>query len=199
MKRLERPPFRNVPDHGSGQVPTSDDALLVRPHYLKLHDANHLPELVDAAASMSVEQVDRLLRLRDWRSRSTGAYFAAVCGYAQLEDAIGRLLLRSDLVYAGRSYALALASFGAPSSVAFLERYLETYLRRPELWFDQGHVLAALAWLDEQDGQSRSGHWAAPWAAFVADKPNWSLSSFKERFTTDIELLHREKAALRAR
>jgi len=194
-----KPPFRNVPDHGTGQMPSRDEALLVRPHYMKLHDAGHFSEVVEAAASLPMESVEHLLGLRDWRTRSTAAYFAAVCGYSQLEDVIGRLLLRSDFVYAGRSYAMALASFSSPAAEAFLERYLDVYLRRPDLWFDQGHVLAALAWLDEQDGRNRSSRWVAPWEGFVEDKPAWDLGRFREQFAADMDLLMRERAAFRAR
>jgi hypothetical protein len=196
---MEERPFRNVADHGTGRVPTSEDILVVKPHYMKLHAPDHFAAVVATATSMSVEEVDHLLRLQEWRSRSTAAYLAAVCGYVNLEDAIGRLLLRSDLVYAGRSYAMALASFGSPSAVAFLERYLEVYLRRPDLWFDQGDVLAALSWVDLQDGQNRHSRWAALWTDFVADKPHWSLKGFEGRFGVDMELLIRGRTALRAR
>jgi len=52
-----------------------------------------------------------LLSQFDWRPRITGAYFAAVKKFTSLEDHIGRLLLRSDVCYAGRGYCLALARF----------------------------------------------------------------------------------------
>jgi hypothetical protein len=45
------------------------------------------------------------------RMRIVGAWFSAIKQYTEFEQAIGNLLLRSDVCYAGRGYCLALASF----------------------------------------------------------------------------------------
>src|ERR1700679_1548135 len=51
--------------------------------------------------------VERLLTEFDWRPRLTGAFFAALKRFTFLEDHIGRLLLRSDLCFAGKYYCVA--------------------------------------------------------------------------------------------
>jgi hypothetical protein len=97
--------------------------------------------------SIDINLVSKLLGNFDWRSRSVGAYFSALESMEELEKNIGRLLLRSDVCYAGHDYCLALASFSTPTATKFLHQYLEYYLEQPDLWFDQTSAMAALSYI----------------------------------------------------
>lgn len=54
--------------------------------------------------SVDNEVVAKLLGDFNWRTRSVGADFAAIYNMNEYEDNIGKLLLRSDVCYAGRNY-----------------------------------------------------------------------------------------------
>ena len=66
------------------------------------------------------EIVSRLLSDYDWRPRITAAFFAALKRYDGLEEHISKLLLRSDLCFAGKMYCVALAEFNRPSGLLSL-------------------------------------------------------------------------------
>jgi hypothetical protein len=85
----------------------------------------------------------------DWRTRSTGSYFASIKQSKHLEDIIGTHLLKSEVCYAGSQYALTIASFNTAKSADYFDRYLKYYLKRPDLYFDQEDVMTALKYLDE--------------------------------------------------
>ena len=55
--------------------------------------------------------VTTLLAYFDWRPRRVGARLAALREMTGFDDHIGRLLVRSDVCYAGKGYCLALARF----------------------------------------------------------------------------------------
>ncbi|MEM9070019.1 MAG: DUF6000 family protein [Myxococcota bacterium] len=133
--------------------------------------------------------VRRLLSYFNWRPRLVGAYFATVRGDLSLEEEIGRLLLRSDVCYAGQGYALALASFSTPSALGYLTQYLDYYLEQPDLWFDQAHVMAAVAHLDRRNGTHVVDAYRERWARFTSNKPNVHLEETCERFECDLRAL----------
>lgn len=89
-----------------------------------------------------------------WRQRIAGAYFAAISKHQAVEDVIGTHLLKSEVCYAGRGYCLALASFETITAQKYLIQYLEYYLSRSDLDFDQSSALGALAFLDPLLGSS---------------------------------------------
>ena len=92
------------------------------------------------------------------------------------EDLIGRLLLRSDVCYAGRAYCIALAGLNTPGAVDFLQQYLRYYLLRKDLAFDQANALAALKYLDEMNGTTHSSAFEELWHEFASSNPKWNLA-----------------------
>ena len=129
-----------------------------------------------ALKGLSQETIESLLCEKNWRSRVVGANMVALLGLHKFEDRLGNLLLRSDLCFVGRAYCFALAVLNSSQSVKFLNQYLNYYLCRHELWFDQGEAMGAVAHLDEINGTNHlQGHMGA-WNAFVANKPYWSLA-----------------------
>lgn len=124
-----------------------------------------------------------------WRESLTGSWFAGLLRWHQFTDAIGAALLLSRTCYAGQGYCFALARFADEASARWLGRYLDTYLARPELYYDQAWAMSALLWVDEQLGSAYGQRFLAPgglWDAFVADKQtasgSWNLTWHRQHF-----------------
>jgi len=162
----------------------------IKPFYLVRPDeaawTEALRPLLD---ELDEDMVRDLLTYFNWRPRIVAAYFATVRNYSSLEEHLGRLLLRSDVCYAGRGYALALTSFNTPGSLAYMTQYLDYYLDQPDLWFDQGEVVAGVTHLDRRNGTKLIDAYRERWARFTSNKPNWDLGRTIERFDRDLNLL----------
>ncbi|NIG52891.1 DUF6000 family protein [Chitinophaga sp. Cy-1792] len=104
--------------------------------------------LADDIRAVDKEICLQLLGHFDWRTRTVGAYFAAVKGYDDLIEIIGVHLLKSEVCFAGETYAHVLSYFNTPASVKYLDNYLEYYLLQTNLYFDQVSVMHALDYLD---------------------------------------------------
>ena len=125
----------------SGPLPAEVRAQWVRPLYFGLQKP-HVPGFLAANLSLVDDQlIDQLLTHFDWRSRVAGALLVALQRREAFADRIGRLFLRSDVCYAGATYCLALATFNTPSSIQVLKCYLDYYLERKDLWFDQNSAM----------------------------------------------------------
>lgn len=83
-----------------------------------------------------------------WRERRTAAWLAAVSRRDHFRERLGALLLESEVCCAGGAYCVALASFGTARDVDLLAAYLDRYLRRPALAYDQPTAMGALAYTD---------------------------------------------------
>lgn len=114
---------------------------------------------------------------------------SAIEHYSPLEDHIGRLFLRSDVCYAGVGYALALAAFNTSPSIDYLKKYLDHYLGRKDLWFDQDSAMSALCYLDRQNGTDLLRGYLPKWKAFKEDKPNHDLERSIHGFQIKMENL----------
>ncbi len=107
-----------------------------------------------------------------WRQRIAGAYFAAISKHQEVEDIIGTHLLKSEVCYAGTGYCLALASFETATAQKYLIRYLEYYLQRVDLDFDQSSALGALAFLDPLLGSSHLSELRPAYDVWQAQRPH---------------------------
>lgn len=123
----------------------------VIPFYFELNNQTNewIKKMIGLKPTINEDIILQNLGDFDWRTRSTGSYFAAIKQSIHLEDIIGTHLLKSEVCFAGSQYVLTLASFNTPKSVAFFDKYLEYYLKQPQLYFDQGMVMTALKYLDE--------------------------------------------------
>ncbi len=123
----------------------------VIPFYFELNNKSDewIEKMIHLKPKINEEIILQNLGDFDWRTRSTGSYFAAIKKSTHLENIIGTHLLKSEVCYAGSGYALTLASFNTSQAVDFFDRYLEYYLKQPQLYFDQGSVITALKYLDE--------------------------------------------------
>ncbi|MDT0395697.1 MULTISPECIES: DUF6000 family protein [Streptomyces] len=97
-----------------------------------------------------------------WRERKTAAWLVAVAHRTEFRDLVGRLLLASEGPYAGAAYCVALAKFGSAADAGLLSAYLDHYLSRPDLDYDQAVVLGTLLHLDEILGSAYATRFLAP-------------------------------------
>jgi hypothetical protein len=188
-----RNPFEDL------EVPRNDLALTnefiqewVVPFYMKSpssSDEEVIASFANAAKKIDQTIVAKLLGDFNWRSRVVGALFAAINDYNGFELVIGRSLLKSEVCYAGRDYCLALAIFATAESMDFLASYLDYYLSRKDLWFDQAYAFCALEYLDKGAAEERF----EKWNDFVSDKPNWNLEHSRRHFLESLQGISRIK------
>lgn len=119
----------------------------------------------------------------NWRTRQTGAFFSAITNQTQFIDIIGTHLLKSEVCYAGRVYCQVFASFNLPECVDYLNTYLDYYLKKSDLWFDQREAMEAILYLDKLNSTNHFDRHINNWIEFVKNKHNWS----KEIKTENLE------------
>ncbi|MFD7733045.1 DUF6000 family protein [Kitasatospora phosalacinea] len=132
-----------------------------------------LRELGRDAAVITPDELTVLLE-GGWRERRTAAWLIAVAGRAGFRERIGELLLASEVCCAGSAYALALAVLGTPADADLLVGYLDRYLRRPDLHYDQPAALGALLHLDAGLGTDRAARFLVPgglWQQWIGGPP----------------------------
>jgi len=116
---------------------------------------NPLLQFATAAQTIDLDIVHNLFGDFDWRTRIAGAYFAAIKGYIELVDILGTHLLKSEVCFAGKGYALALATFGGERAAYYLTTYLDYYLDQTDLYYDQGEVFCALEHVNRAAADAR--------------------------------------------
>jgi hypothetical protein len=162
----------------------------VNPFYMNIpvtaQDKKLIKELGEIKGEFTREVVQKLLGDFNWRTRQTGAYFAAINDFTEFEDTIGTLLLKSEVTYAGTMYALVLATFNTNRGREFLTTYLDYYLTKLDLFFDQKQVLTAVKYLDELNGTSRFEDYTVKWDNFLTNKPYWKRDVNTDALRKDI-------------
>lgn len=183
------------------EVPTAADALsieecekYVSPFYqrsIRSVDGKFIDSLKTIYNEINTAKVDLLLTEYDWRPRLTGAFFAALKHFNTLEDHIGRLLLRSDLCFAGKLYCVALAEFNSPTGLDYLKKYLDYYLTKPELDYDQADAMGAVAYLDAKNGTKFFESFQPLWNNYFKAK-SWKPNLERDvvRFAEEMQSLH---------
>lgn len=151
-----------------------------RPRYSQLLHANFIGlgpgrdefvrKLVEAAGEVTDEELAQLLD-EGWREKITAAWLIGVGRRAAFRQRIGELLLESNCVFAGQGYCYALARFGTTADAAILATYLDRYLARLDLRYDQEWALVALRRVDAKLGQRYATQFTwpgGPWHAWAA-------------------------------
>lgn len=177
------------------EVPVAYDvsATLVQwsgPLYLRFPSEEARTFLREHLHEVDTTLVASLLTTLNWRTRIAGAYYVALREMHDFEDWLGKLLLRSDVCFAGEGYSLALAMLSSDRSVEYLKTYLRYYLAQPHLYFDQGSALAALMHIDKLRGTNHHQEHLSAWSDFVHDKPNWKLDGEIARFNERIDFIN---------
>ena len=106
-----------------------------------------LRQLSKDAGVITADEIATLLG-GGWRERRTAAWLVAVSRRTEFRERLGELLLASEVCCAGLAYCVALASFGTPRDAELLAAYLDRYLRRPDLAYDQTAAMGALVFID---------------------------------------------------
>jgi tetratricopeptide (TPR) repeat protein len=123
----------------------------VRPFYMNirnLDDTSWIEHIKQLTPEITEEVTLALLGDFNWRTRLVGAYLSAVKNYENQIDIIGVHLLKSEVCCVGDLYAIVLAFYNNAKSNQYLNMYLEYYLHKPKLYFDQERVLEAVIYLD---------------------------------------------------
>lgn len=178
-------------------VPVSTEPLAaevietwVRPLYFGLKEPKLKAFFASHKSQIDDLLISKLLANFNWRPRTAAAYLVALTDRSVFTTQIGRLLLRSDVCFAGAAYSLALAEINSSEAIGFLDEYLSYYLCRRDLWFDQATVMAALGYLDRKNGTALQLRHIATWEVFVAEKSNWNLAKSDALFTEAMATLH---------
>lgn len=119
-----------------------------------------------------------------WRERLVTAWMAGIDGRTQQRQRIGELLIESRQTYAGQGYCFALACFATPADAQILSDYLDQYLRRPDLFYDQDWAIGALLDIDTQLGSDYAERFTTPdglWRQWTRDKSPGYLEALRTR------------------
>ncbi|MFD0431879.1 DUF6000 family protein [Streptomyces zhihengii] len=137
-------------------------------------------ELGEDAAAITPRELTLLLE-GGWRERKTAAWFIAVARRTEFRGLLGEMLLASEVGHAGTAYCVTLATFATTADADLLAAYLDHYLRRPDLYYDQPAALGALLHIDERLGTEQAARFTAPgglWPQWIDGPPR------KEHHTT---------------
>ncbi|MFB6837461.1 DUF6000 family protein [Streptomyces sp. NPDC056361] len=125
------------------------------------HTERFARHLIDDAATITDAELEALLGY-EWRSRLTAGWLIGIGRRATFRERIGDLLLASEFCFSGGAYCFALARFGTHADAEILTAYLDHYLPRTDLRYDQPAALGALLRLDAHLGTHRAGRFTQP-------------------------------------
>ena len=151
--------------------------LKLGPNLLRM-DGAELDAFVAALAQDAARVAPRELELMlegGWRERRTSAWFISVAGRTEFRERIAALLLESEVCCAGQAYCVALAGFGTTADAEILADYLERYLPRPDLDYDQPWAMGALLHMEAVLGNDRTARLIAadgPWQRWIVGRPS---------------------------
>lgn len=131
-------------------------------------------DLHEDAGLITADEIAKLLE-GGWRERRTAAWLIAVSRRTEFRERLGELLLAGEVRGAGLAYSVALASFGTARDADLLAAYLDRYLRRPDLGYDQTVVMGALQFIDLNLGGGQADRFRQPgglWQQWLQDAPH---------------------------
>ncbi|SED51395.1 hypothetical protein SAMN04490357_5019 [Streptomyces misionensis] len=155
------------------------------------HTNRFTRHLLADAATITDEELEALLEY-EWRSRLTAAWLVGVDRRERFRARIGDLLLASEVCYAGSAYCFALARFGTHADADILTAYLDHYLPRTDLHYDQPAALGALLRLDARLGTHHADRFTEPnglWDEWVRGAEHQGYPSYtpaEQRRWTDL-------------
>ncbi|MAX79851.1 MAG: hypothetical protein CL843_06725 [Crocinitomicaceae bacterium] len=152
------------------------------PFYFNLHKTDG--EWINLIIGLKSEITDDIILTNlgdfNWRTRQTGAFFAAIMDKKEFTEIIGTHLIKSEVCYAGSEYAKVLASFNTEESISYLEQYLDYYLLQKDLYFDQRQVMEALKFTDLVNNTNRIDRHLDNWRGFIYDRRKSELKSIEK-------------------
>ena len=189
-----RSPFEDLDVPNLHEHPTHLMDRWIRPFYLTAPEDAAFGERYRAMRAEATSALaGELLSYFDWRPKAVGAYVVGIERYEGQRELVGRLLLRSDVCCGGRALCLALARLGGAESARVLSSYLDHYLTRPDLVFDQADALAALTSLDAREQTSHARGYEERWSRYAANTPSKTPATYLAdvcvRFETSMRAL----------
>lgn len=144
----------------------------VLPFYMEMrHTSGSWIEDMEQLKDEITEEVTlALLGDFNWRTRTVGAYLSAIKNYENQIDIIGVHLLKSEVCYAGDLYALVFAFYNNQKTIDYLNQYLDYYLQKPQLYFDQERVMETLVYLDGINGTNNYSKHLTQWEKMLQDR-----------------------------
>ncbi|WP_329028691.1 DUF6000 family protein [Streptomyces sp. NBC_01423] len=146
-------------DSGHARYLVLQSGRFLRPEWP--HGEHFARQLIDDAATITDAELEALLGY-EWRSRLTAAWLIGVDRRDRFRERIGDLLLASEVCFSGSAYCFALARFGTHADAEILTAYLDRYLPRTDLRYDQPAALGALLRLDTRLGTHHADRFTRP-------------------------------------
>lgn len=160
-------PFDDLVSHvNSNELQSDFVKKWVIPFYMTIdryHDLSWVVNIKKIKSEITPEITLQLLGDFNWRTRLVGAYFSVVKGYEEQIEIIGTHFLKSEVCCVGHIYALVMAFYNNEKSIRYLEEYLDYYLQKPQLYFDQESALQALFYVDTINKTSKSNKHLLDW------------------------------------
>ncbi|MEV7659457.1 DUF6000 family protein [Streptomyces anulatus] len=131
-------------------------------------------DLREDARLITADEIAKLLE-GSWRERRTAAWLIAVSRRTEFREHLGELLVASEVCCAGLAYCVALATFGTARDADLLAAYLDRYLCRPDLAYDQTVVMGALQFIGLNLGGGQADRFREPgglWQQWLVDAPH---------------------------
>lgn len=159
----------------------------VFPYYMRVKEYSDewIEEIIALKLQITDEVILKNLGKTNWRNRAVGSYFALITQANYAEDIIGVHLLKSEVCCVGHTFASVLAMFNTEKSVMYLSKYLNYYLKQPELNFDQEEVMEALKYLDEINGTNNVDNHLEDWYYYLNWKHNYTFRELLNRKQND--------------
>tara|TARA_R110002051_G_scaffold15658_1_gene48428 strand:+ start:230 stop:583 length:354 start_codon:yes stop_codon:yes gene_type:complete len=106
--------------------------------------------------------------------------------FKELVDIIGVHLLKSQVCYAGKGYCMYLALNNSEKGINYLKKYLDYYLTRKDLHFDQTEAICALLWTDKMNGTNKSKIYFDLYNDWVSDETKKFSNELFQNFKNDM-------------
>ncbi|MFF2959421.1 DUF6000 family protein [Streptomyces sp. NPDC057963] len=161
-------------DSGHARYLVLKSGRFLRPEWP--HAERFAHHLIDDSATITDAELEALLGC-EWRSRLTAAWLIGVGRRATFRERSGDLLLASEFCFSGSAYCFALARFGTHADAEILTAYLDHYLPRTDLRYDQPAALGALLRLDAQLGTHHADRSPSPAASGTNGSTPWPTSA----------------------
>lgn len=167
-------PFDSLPTY-KNDIDLSADFIKkwAVPYYMEIgsyNNSNWAHQIKEIKPEITKDVCLNLLGDFNWRTRLVGSYFAAVKDYKELINIIGTHLLKSEVCCVGHIYALTLAFFNNKDCIGYLNKYLDYYLTKPSLYFDQKFVMEAVLYLDKKNHTDFFSQHLENWKRLKADR-----------------------------
>lgn len=155
---------------------------------------NFKSDYLSIKTEIDTDIVKKIIGQNNWRERIVGAFFCAIEDLTEFEDIIGVHFLKSELVHQGKGFALALASFNSKKSIDYLKKYLDYYLTRKDLKYEQNYAMSALKWIDERTKSEHTKEYEQRYSEWEKDASR-KFDSYYDEFVQQMLIIEELKTA----